>query len=350
MHPGAVSRRKTVKLWCDMFRSTSKRRTMSTGTLVVSGRMLSPVYQEAKAIAQKIRDVASDQQKVQIVDVLDIDWDIELHQVTLRYGAHIVGHCPDVFICHSSLGWVGGTTADLLQWAAPRFDLGPTEGTPDFEALAKESLSLYCKKNSKVATRQHSGCHMFKDVTGKPIRLHDSFSNSFILSCRGHVITSACCARENSGRLRMAYLFITRAAQFIESSKGLGFKAEVRRSVSKQCGSSTGLGDAAIDIATGNGDGGESAFGSFFEDECFAIKHDRPGILSMANEGRPHSNGSQFFITLRDLEYLDCKKVAFGRVISGLDIVRRIGKSSTLNERPTQPIIVSDCGVYVPDH
>lgn len=70
----------------------------------------------------------------------------------------------------------------------------------------------------------------------------------------------------------------------------------------------------------------------------------------MANEGRPHSNGSQFFITLRDLEYLDCKKVAFGRVISGLDIVRRIGKSSTLNERPTQPIIVSDCGVYVPDH
>lgn len=65
----------------------------------------------------------------------------------------------------------------------------------------------------------------------------------------------------------------------IESSKGLGFKAEVRRSVSKQCGSSTGLGDAAIDIATGNGDGGESAFGSFFEDECFAIKHDRPGIL-----------------------------------------------------------------------
>ncbi|SPQ93999.1 PPIase cyclophilin-type domain-containing protein [Plasmodiophora brassicae] len=324
MHPGAVSRRKTVKLWCDMFRSTSKRRTMSTGTLVVSGRMLSPVYQEAKAIAQKIRDVASDQQKVQIVDVLDIDWDIELHQVTLRYGAHIVGHCPDVFICHSSLGWVGGTTADLLQWAAPRFDLGPTEGTPDFEALAKESLSLYCKKNSKenqfvYMTFEAEGSNIGTVVFELFHSIMPRACDNFRMLCTGELGASA-----NGVPLHYARCPIHRIV------KGAWIQGG--------------------DIATGNGDGGESAFGSFFEDECFAIKHDRPGILSMANEGRPHSNGSQFFITLRDLEYLDCKKVAFGRVISGLDIVRRIGKSSTLNERPTQPIIVSDCGVYVPDH
>lgn len=51
------------------------------------------------------------------------------------------------------------------------------------------------------------------------------------------------------------------------------------------------------DITRGDGRGGESVYGDHFVGETFAIKHDRPGIVSMANAGKD-TNGSQFFITV----------------------------------------------------
>uniref|UniRef100_A0A3Q3Q1B2 Peptidyl-prolyl cis-trans isomerase n=2 Tax=Monopterus albus TaxID=43700 RepID=A0A3Q3Q1B2_MONAL len=92
------------------------------------------------------------------------------------------------------------------------------------------------------------------------------------------------------------------------------------------------------------GDGGESIYGPTFEDENFAVSHCKRGTLGMANKG-PHTNGSQFYITLQPTPWMDRTYVAFGQVVEGVDILRRLEDALTCNERPKYECKVTNCGV-----
>jgi len=99
------------------------------------------------------------------------------------------------------------------------------------------------------------------------------------------------------------------------------------------------------DFVSGDGTGVLSIYGgTAFDDENFKLKHDAPGLLSMANSGKD-SNGCQFFITCAKCEFLDGKHVVFGRVLDGLLVMRKIENVPTgPNNKPKIPAQISQSG------
>ncbi|XP_028295744.1 putative inactive peptidyl-prolyl cis-trans isomerase-like 6 isoform X2 [Gouania willdenowi] len=285
--------------------------------LEIIGLVKEHVFHIAKSVAEALKQKFKDDfLEPQIHPLLELDWLTYLSSKKRELRGDVLEYSSSL-MCFVN-GQLLGNDTDLINWAEKEWNFTFTQARDSFKALAEESYITHLKKTG------HQFVFMDIMIAGEAVGrlLFELFSDvcpktskNFEALCTGE------CGLSQTGGFPLCY-------------KGSLFHRIV----------SNGWVQGG-DISTERrGDGGQSIYGPTFEDECFAIPHLKRGTLGMANKG-PHTNGSQFYITLGPTPWMDRTYVAFGQVVEGADVLKKLEESPTYIESPKDECRITDCGV-----
>lgn len=282
----------------------------------IVGLIKQPNFHVAKSITEGLKEkfpMAFQTPKIQ--PLLENEWESYLWKKKREL-------CGDVWQYSSSLmcflnGQLLGNENNLSNWAKDKWDFTFTRPPALLKALAEDSYSKYLQKSA------HQFVFMDIDIAGEKVGrlLFELFSDVCPKTSKNF---EALCTGEKG----------LSASGFPLCYKGSVFHRVVPN----------GWVQGGDISPKQRGDGGESIYGPTFEDESFAITHSKRGILGMANKG-PHSNGSQFYITLQPTTWMDRTYVAFGQLIEGLNVLKKLEEAPTCNERPKHDCKIINSGL-----
>jgi len=288
-------------------------------TLAIAGDIASPDFHCMRVVAEELCKLDNGLH-LSSTALLEADWTVHIAGKIqeLKGQARLLEHGAQPIAIHSVLGYLGGVQSfhSWVQRTYPSYR--DVRSKTDYTSIARQQFQQY------IVSSPNAFCYFDlqtgSDLTGRVIfelfteKCPNTVQN-FVKLCTGE------CGKSSSG-------------------VSLHYRSSPVHRIVKDAWVQGG------DIVNGSGASGTSVFGNTFADESYtALKHDAPGILGMANTG-PHSNHSQWYITLRPLPYLDNKYVAFGRVIAGMSTIRQINELDTRNERPATAVVITSCNRF----
>jgi len=287
--------------------------SMVAATLRVVGRMNSPNFQKARALAEAVNGVKV---AATVEVMMPADYDRYIDSMKLEYGSTAWAHTASVVVTSDS-GYVGDDK-DLIAWLRTR-KLPTDVLNSDGKAVAWETVAD-AEYATYLATSGNLYAFMDIAVDGQPVGrlLFELYATKLPKTCAN-------------------FLQLCTGGSELASGRPLHYLNSPIHRVVKGAWIQGG------DIVCGNGSSGASVFGDTIPDESFCIPHDQAGVLGMANTG-PHSAHSQFYVTTRALPSFDCKSVAFGRLIDGSRVLDLIGLLDTKMDRPVGSVVVCSCG------
>jgi peptidyl-prolyl cis-trans isomerase-like 6 len=280
---------------------------MATGQqkvlLSVVGNLDDPGFHQCRLLAEAIADEFSPV-SLDVRALVHTDYEDFVLAKSKELGAagnaEAYNHTSSPFVFYNGCNYIGGVR-ELAVWARRVYDITINKDASEYEAIAKDTKANFMQESKSSFCYIDVGLEEEEAPQRVTIELYDD------------VCPKTCDNFRNlcSGKTGRSYA-------------GSPFH-RVMKDGYVQGG----------DIDGGRGDGGESSAGDPVPDEGFSVSHGKSGIVSMANTGA-HSNKSQFFVTLKDMSWLDQKFVAFGRVVFGMNVFKRINALPVENQRPLQ--------------